>query len=1174
MSTFFTIIIALLTLAYVLVSLFKGNRKKVETSAHLWWHIPWFALVYVLLMYLLHFKTGFRDWSFVSGNDEEYRMEMVFFLYCVGMWNFVAKPLLRLDVLQNKLLAGYRSLFASKRPDKDKVMPFPYYLDEENKVRAKVGQVFYRRMMKMLIILITVVYVVLFLVAEFAEVRFYAVSALGMLSLIPMVDYYIFLCAEAPVEKKGESQSVAPGQSDFNELWKLYTKVFDNYTVAWRHALTEEERKKNQADKVNNDDDWEDMRKLFSENHRDGIILNCDLATAFVKLEPIFDHVEKNGRFVLIAIDVPNHFIGNDDRTYVDEIADKLGTIIRKDFSVYGGESSVESLNNSVVLAPLSLVSEQGLYKEWMEKIGLIVVVNIFDKNMSNMYESRRFSYVLQTVNPDYQLLFLSPYCREVQPSIANSWLTSAETPVEKAMRQFPNSERQFYIGYNYEDYGERFGKLLVSRPPEPLCSGSEMAALALSSMVKGRSKPVTPIHYLELAYSNAVESKEEVGKYVLILNDDYRIAAKDINENIQNHLLPVERIEEDQILSVVYDRDNNAPAVYAKWQHLGNKENFTIVLSKPYLFRDYFNDNHFFFVKAPFAAIQPSLCKSRITLAIVLLKLLQHAEMEEEELCNLLLFYYESSEIKSVSTLINDLFATYFNRNFTGLLVTSDEVVFDGEKYKHHIKYRLKLYGDNNQRFLDMVTVKDESGNVLFDVLRDLMEQNYAVGQTHMFSGRPYQIRDYNPRTKTLNVSRVNNSEKDIVFYRPSMRVVIDGERIPIKEMNPKELKPKVWRHRDTDQELSIVFEGFETGVEVHTTDWYEFSKYDLYGYIKTEATANPRVYSSGKVLKLSLKFLPQSRYLKRIDDIRKGLQLLLYEAMQSVFPHHAQYLIISSLGEGDPDLPWIFNRLECGDSKEEGVLTYYFIEDAHIDLGLIGALAKTETVWYIFQYLYDYLTWLTEGESLASSFLKYGRDEVPSYLDFELLIDFIKDFYEDGKALQRVVQDRQDRQGQLDRQAQQVREDECDFLAVDASGQYNAVYEKVKTMFRDYLGVDFGWIPHKPQLVAAMKKHSAEGMNKADFVFSAMVREMTYIWENNNDSFKKVKKTNKDLVEGLAVWTDLFLSEKNGDATVAWRRSACLTKDNAYGRGLKYILYKCPENPYAYIQRVAKGL
>ena len=99
------------------------------------------------------------------------------------------------------------------------------------------------------------------------------------------------------------------------------------------------------------------------------------------------------------------------------------------------------------------------------------------------------------------------------------------------------------------------------------------------------------------------------------------------------NHLLPVDQIKESQVFSVIYDVENNSPVMYSKWMQLGYEENFSIVVSKPYIFRDYFNANHDYFMTAPFAALQPQLCKSRLTLSIILLNMLQKAEMEEKKL-------------------------------------------------------------------------------------------------------------------------------------------------------------------------------------------------------------------------------------------------------------------------------------------------------------------------------------------------------------------------------------------------------------------------------------------------------------------------------------------------------------------------------------------------------------
>ena len=89
-----------------------------------------------------------------------------------------------------------------------------------------------------------------------------------------------------------------------------------------------------------------------------------------------------------------------------------------------------------------------------------------------------------------------------------------------------------------------------------------------------------------------------------------------------------------------------------------------------------------------------------------------------------------------------------------------------------------------------------------------------------------------------------------------------------------------------------------------------------------------------------------------------------------------------------------------------------------------------------------------------------------------------------------------------------------------------------------------------------------------KRDKTFGIIAHEMTHIWEYNNEDFKKVRKTNEDLVEGLAVWTDLFLCEKSGMTNAAKQRNSWLARDDEYGRGLRFIMENCPDDPYGYIQ------
>ena len=1234
------IIIAIAIVAVFLLQLTQVNtlKDKAKKEVYQWWHIPWEALLFSVLMYFVYQWSHFPELPLIN-TMEEFQAEAVYALLCNAIW-FGVHWFLRDSSVHNSLIRMYRNLFANKRPDKDKALPFPYFFYEGDEVRARVGQVFYRWTLKVLILMVAIVYAVFYLLVQFADIDFYLTSAFGLLGLLPIVEYYVYLCAEVPSEKKIETTDDYT-ESDFDRLWQIYVDTFKNYSVAWKRSNDAEGMAQVKRWRQGNDDNVAKLMEKFTEK-ADVFMENYDLATAFIKLKPFIDLVENNGRHVLIALEIPRHFTRNNEKSYTEEIAEELEEILKKNFHVYDEKSTKESLHDSLVIAPLSLISRQGLDYEWMSKIGLIVVVNIFDKGVSNLFENRRFCFILQSVNEDYQLLFVTPHRVDTEPSMKNTWITSEHT-YEKVMRQFSQGEKQFFIGYNYEDYLERFNQVLVNTPNEPLYSGTEMSVIALSFKYKDEEKAVTPVHYLDLAYTPAVEGPEEVGKLNTqnYVNDQlFEVTDAAIHGKYKSHLLPVEQILEDKLFSVVYDQENNAPIAYRKWRHLGLLENFTIVVSKPYLFRDYFNANHAFFSTTPFEALEPQLCKSRITLAIILLNMLKDADggMEEKGLRNLLNGYYSQDEIRSVPMTIKTLLAHYFSSDLANMLKTSDVVVFNGSEYQHHTMYQIELTDNVNLSYLDMVTIIDESGNVLFDILNDLMYQNFCKGQLHPFLGKPYVIGDYDKKTQTLKVKSRSVENEEFLFYKPSLDVCLEGKEVPIMDLTQEWGR---WEHRITGEPISFARKGFETEVTIKTDDMYSFSTYRI-GSLHSNNNCPPvRKYNNGKVLEVSFNYIQKPDYIERADDIRKSLQILLYEAIQSVFPHHAQYLIIASEGEGDINLPWIFNRFHnCLKSERQvadkrASLTYYFIEDAHIDLGLIGALSNRKNIWYIFRYIYDYLIWLTEGNNVYPdgydaylnregfdrfSFLKYGKEELPAYFDVDLLINFIRDFFENSTGWHPFDADRQtklDSIGACDFCRKEMKNSEmtrlgdgrmrcpdCSVDAVDTDEQFKELCEKVKAAFMTHLGIDFSVIPHNAKLVSAVELHRAGGYefsitngydvrkfiglawdSETDFffvengykrnqTFGTIAHEMTHIWEYNNEDFKKIRATNEDWVEGLAVWTDLYLSDKEGMASMEERKEGWLTLDNEYGRGFKLILDTCPDDPYGYIRNKAKEL
>ena len=471
------------------------------------------------------------------------------------------------------------------------------------------------------------------------------------------------------------------------------------------------------------------------------------------------------------------------------------------------------------------------------------------------------------------------------------------------------------------------------------------------------------------------------------------------------------------------------------------------------------------------------------------------------------------------------------------------------------------------------------------------------------------------------------------MLFYKPVLCAAIGTERNRIEGIINTSRK---WNHHVTGEEIGYSIEGFETEVDIHVKRWYKFCHYSCDSSYFDATLLKERKYEKGRVLKVTYRFSIKEEYTKRKDDIRKGLQILLYEAMRSVFPHHAQYLIISSVGDGDPELPWIFNRFGCDDKEKENELSFYFIEDAHIDLGLIGALSTDNTLGtgYLFRYIIDYLIWLKEDEPLPTegydeyinnpdkdklAFLKYGRNSLPDYFDIDLLVNFIRDFFckkEDIPNLLEVFKNRSDKMnvfgmcdfcGKKMKNSEMKRLDDgrmqcpdCFVEAVNTEEKFSELCEKVKAAFKKHLGIDFSAIPHNARLVSAVELHKnigkpfnitngydvrkyvgvafnrdtdyfyVENGYKPDKTYGIIAHEMTHIWQYNNPKFIKLKNNNEEWVEGLAVWTDLYLSEKNGMENIEGIRKRWLERDDEYGKGLRFIMNTCPDDPYGYINKM----
>ena len=107
--------------------LFAYNKLE-KKDAYQWWHVPFFALLYVVLMYLVFHLFKVPEWPGFNKLYDDFVVEAVYVLACALIWQVVSL-LLHKSAVHNKLIPLYRKIFAHRGENGDKVLPFPYFID-------------------------------------------------------------------------------------------------------------------------------------------------------------------------------------------------------------------------------------------------------------------------------------------------------------------------------------------------------------------------------------------------------------------------------------------------------------------------------------------------------------------------------------------------------------------------------------------------------------------------------------------------------------------------------------------------------------------------------------------------------------------------------------------------------------------------------------------------------------------------------------------------------------------------------------------------------------------------------------------------------------------------------------------------------------------------------------
>ncbi|MCX6265801.1 MAG: hypothetical protein NTW16_00375 [Bacteroidetes bacterium] len=326
---------------------------------------------------------------------------------------------------------------------------------------------------------------------------------------------------------------------------------------------------------------------------------------------------------------------------------------------------------------------------------------------------------------------------------------------------------------------------------------------------------------------------------------------------------------------------------------------------------------------------------------------------------------------------------------------------------------------------------------------------------------------------------------------------------------------------------------------------------------------------------------------------------------------------------------LPWIYPgfNLQSGDKdSQEGFITLYIIEDSYADLGVLKSLQRNFI--YIMKHIFDLLLWYGEEpqgrnaevlqyfENIPDkrAFIQYGLDE-NVIVDSQLMVQFIEHHLPIDKEILYEISTKR----KLSSSGSNV---ECDFCrlpfsidevvvledglhrckgcskdAIDTMESANQVMEESIKLFREHLDMDIKKYHYDFILITASDLHKLNGHEfnptsmydprklvgqawdldpdklyiekgySGEISLTIMIHELCHIWEYNELNCIRIKNNPETacIMEGLSVWTEIFLMRKGGYSEIADSQESMFQNDETeYGKGFRYIKAHYGESPH----------
>lgn len=590
------------------------------------------------------------------------------------------------------------------------------------------------------------------------------------------------------------------------------------------------------------------------------------------------------------------------------------------------------------------------------------------------------------------------------------------------AMYYSPSTAVRFY---NFEGRLDENGRRSC---PQIVDAGEEVGvvmSLAQFCLLKGAGN-VTVFADDVIPYANILETiSSNIGGMTVNLNaDKIRINKRFCDPR-------------DYSVVIAVDSGDNLPAVVRRYMSiLSGSEALLIIVSKPYMLRDYYLDNiDAIWRSSQIQRIPVEVDTERNMAQRILVKAGEAGIFASEviRLAESIPRFSGSVARRDVNAILcevlkmNGVPEANITNVFNYFEYAISQTFDDAGKFNSDVRIILRrdgnIYDTISGRNMIIMTVGD--AEMTLSLPRSRITQNYIAEQNFVHNGSIYHIlnidvpagrlsarlalggtneevyRYVQARTYRIElgdaVERVGRA-KHIVLDRDSDTISVSDayisvERVPMEVLTSGyyDIDPHTLAYNNTNGSYHIIDEEGKNELALQT--------YRRYG-----ALSSP-VYSSDRVLrKTTLNASEKGALVMRIkvtgkfgENVKKMMQLaavMFNELLRSMFPSVADAIAVCPVLEGSyagEDAASVLRKqprliVDGGDPNPDGGFELVIIEDCRTNLGVISALMSSGDNMFVtlFRPLLDYLRWY-RASAREDGYLRFGLDHDPDCFDFE---------------------------------------------------------------------------------------------------------------------------------------------------------------------------------------------